>query len=130
MVKFLHTADWQMGMRAVHAGTKSKEIRAKRFEAASRLVDLARAARVDFVVLAGDTFEHHDVDEVVVKRTVDILNRFDPIPVYVLPGNHDPMLPGGVWDRSSWARVGSHVTLCTALKEMEIGSAAALYPCP
>jgi len=27
LVRFLHTSDWQMGMRAVHAGNKSKEIR-------------------------------------------------------------------------------------------------------
>lgn len=130
MARFLHTADWQMGLRAVHAGAKSKEIRANRFEAASCTVALAKAMPVDFVMLAGDTFEHHDVDEVVVKRTVDILNRFAPIPVYVLPGNHDPWLPGGVWDRESWKRVGSHVILCTEAREVPLGSSIAFYPCP
>lgn len=130
MVRFIHTSDWQMGLRAVHGGAKSREIRAKRFEAASRVVDLAKRMNLDFVILAGDTFEHHDVDEVVVKRTVDILNRVAPIPVYVLPGNHDPWLPGGVWDRQSWKRVGSHVTLCTEAKEMEVGDSVAFYPCP
>lgn len=130
MVRFLHTSDWQMGLRAVHAGEKSKEIRGARFESAARLVDLAKEMNLDFVILAGDTFEHHDVDEVVVKRTVDLLNQLAPIPVYVLPGNHDPWLPGGVWDRESWRRVGSHITLCTEATEVPLEGGAALYPCP
>jgi DNA repair exonuclease SbcCD nuclease subunit len=130
MARFLHTSDWQMGLKAVYAGARSKEIRSKRFEAVSRIVDLAKDMNLDFVIIAGDTFEHHDVDEVIVKRTVDILNRFAPIPVYVLPGNHDPWLPGGIWDRQSWNRVGSHITLCTEAKEIKIGELIALYPCP
>ena len=130
MVKFLHTSDWQMGIRAVHAGTKAKEVRDKRFDAASHVVDLAKEHQVEFVIIAGDVFEHHDVDEVVVKRTVDIINRFAPIAVYVLPGNHDPYVPGGVWDRQSWNRIESHVTLLTEPKEVEIGDGVAIYPCP
>jgi len=93
MVKFLHTSDWQMGMRAVHAGIKAKEVRDTRFNSALRVTELAKEHQVDFVIIAGDVFEHHDVDDVVVKRTVDILNQFAPIPVYVLPGNHDPYVP-------------------------------------
>ena len=76
------------------------------------VVNLAKEQQVDFVIIAGDVFEHHDVDEVIVKRTVDILNRLDPITVYVLPGNHDPYIPGGIWERESWQRVGPHVILC------------------
>lgn len=94
MVRFLHTADWQIGMKAAHTGEKAKEIRQKRFETAGRVAEFAREKDVDFVILAGDTFEDHNVDNVAVKRTVDILNRLDPIPVYVLPGNHDPLVPG------------------------------------
>jgi DNA repair exonuclease SbcCD nuclease subunit len=25
-----------------------------------------------------------------------------PCPVYIIPGNHDPLTPGGVWDREPW----------------------------
>jgi DNA repair exonuclease SbcCD nuclease subunit len=130
MVRFLHTSDWQMGMRAAHAGVKAKEVRDTRFDSALRVANLAKKHQVDFVIIAGDVFEHHDVDEVVVKRTVDILNQFAPITVYVLPGNHDPYVPGGVWDRQSWRRVESHVILCTEPKELEFGDSVAIYPCP
>jgi hypothetical protein len=129
MAKFLHTADWQMGMRAVHAGSRARQVREKRFEAATRVVGAAKAHAVEFVLLAGDTFEHHDVDDVVVKRTADILNQLAPIPTFILPGNHDPLVPGGVWDRQSWKRVGDHIRLCSDPREIEIAGTA-LYPCP
>lgn len=130
MLKFLHTSDWQMGMKATHTGKKAKEIRQKRFETAQHIAGIAHKKNVDFVLLAGDTFEDHNVDDLVVKRTVDILNQFAPIPVYVLPGNHDPWLPGGVWGRDSWERIGPHVTLLTENEEYCHSDDVALYPCP
>lgn len=129
MVRFLHTADWQIGMKASHTGEKAKVVRQKRFDAAGRIVELAKRKNVDFVLLAGDTFEDHNVDDVAVKRTVDILNRLDPIPVYVLPGNHDPMVPGGIWDLDSWQRVGSHVALLREQQEY-CHDDVVLYACP
>lgn len=130
MVRFLHTADWQIGMKAAHTGEKAKAVRQKRFDAAGRIVELAKQKDVDFVLLAGDTFEDHNVADVAVKRTVDILNRFDPIPVYVLPGNHDPMVPGGIWDLDSWKRIESHVTLLGERQEYRCRDDVALYACP
>lgn len=130
MVRFLHTSDWQMGMRAVHAGSKSRDIRIKRYETALHVLNLAKKNAVDFVIIAGDLFEHNDVDEIVVKKTVDILNQFAPIPVFIIPGNHDPSLPGAIWDRSSWQRIGSHIVLLTKEREYSPGYGVTLYPCP
>ncbi len=130
-MKFLHTADWQMGMKAVHTGSSARSLRDIRFKSASASVDIAKARNVDFVLLAGDTFEHHDVDEVIVKRTVEVINQFAPIPVFVLPGNHDPASSGSVWKRQSWSSViGDHVKLCDTPEPIPIGSHTILYPCP
>ncbi|MFN8546602.1 MAG: DNA repair exonuclease [Candidatus Eisenbacteria bacterium] len=129
-VKFLHTADWQMGMKAFVAGEKAKEVRAKRFETAARIVELAKREGVEFVLLAGDLFEHHDVDDAVVRRTVAVLESFAPIPVFVLPGNHDPLTVGGIWDRHSWKRVGGHVTLLREADETPVREGIVLYSAP
>jgi len=129
-VKFLHSADWQMGMQALQAGEKAKEVRAKRFETAARVAALAKREAVDFVLLAGDLFEHHDVDDVVVRKTVAVLNDFAPIPVFVLPGNHDPLVAGGVWDRQRWQDVGKHVRLLREPTEVLVQDDVALYPSP
>jgi DNA repair exonuclease SbcCD nuclease subunit len=119
-----------MGMRAVHAGNKSKEIRVKRYDTALNVLNLAKKNSVDFVIIAGDVFEHNDVDEIIVKKTVNILNQFNPIPVFIIPGNHDPFLPGAIWDRSSWQRIGPHVTLLVEEQEYTLGEGVTLYPCP
>lgn len=129
-VTFLHTADWQMGMKALQAGEKAKEVRAKRFETAARVVELAKREGVAFVLLAGDLFEHYDVDEAVVRKTVAMLDSFSPIRVFVLPGNHDPLIAGGIWDRQSWQRVGDHVTLLCESAEFHVREEVVLYPAP
>lgn len=130
MVKLLHTADWQMGMKVLLVGSKGREVRDRRYEALSKVVDLAKQEHVDFVLLAGDVFEENDVDESAVKRTVDSLNRLKPIQVFVIPGNHDPLVPGSVWTRHSWKRVDDHVHLMQESREVELGDMVVLYPCP
>ncbi|MBI4612953.1 MAG: DNA repair exonuclease [Planctomycetes bacterium] len=129
-VKFLHTADWQLGMKALQAGEKAREVRAARFDAVERALRLAVDEAVDFVLVAGDTFEDPDVDDSVIRRAVDLLEQLAPMPVFVLPGNHDPLVPGGVWERASWRQAGDHVTLFRERTEVAAGPHVALYPCP
>ncbi|MDA8144680.1 MAG: DNA repair exonuclease [Thermaerobacter sp.] len=129
-MRFVHTGDWQMGLRAVQAQDRARQVRQARFDTARSIAAVARRERADFVLLAGDTFEDHDVDEADVERTVEVLNRFAPIQVYVLPGNHDPLVPGGVWGRASWRRVGGHVHLLERPEPLELPGGAVLYPCP
>jgi DNA repair exonuclease SbcCD nuclease subunit len=128
--RFLHTADWQLGLKAIQAGPKAKDVRARRFDTAAAVAELAAGEQVDFVVIAGDLFEHHDIDDAVVRRAVSALDRFAPIPVYVLPGNHDPLVPGGVWDRSAWRNVGAHVHLLRSGDEVPVRDDVVLVPAP
>lgn len=130
MVRFLHTSDWQLGMKALQAGTAAPRVREARFAAVIRVARVAKEHNVQFVLVAGDTFEDHDVDDLVVKRTVDALNQFAPLPVYIITGNHDPTIGGGVWDRASWKQVGSHVHLVREAGEIEPTLGVALFACP
>ena len=67
-MRFLHTADWQIGMKASHVGEAGKRIRDERVAAAWRVVEAARAAGADFILVAGYTFEDHGVDRVLVQK--------------------------------------------------------------
>lgn len=96
---FLHTADWQIGMKAAGAGAAGARVRAARLEAAERVVTL----EADFLLAAGDTFEDNAVDGALVQRTGEILAKFRG-PVFLLPGNHDPLQPGSVWDHPVWTQ--------------------------
>ncbi len=102
-MKFLHTADWQMGMPAPSdAAERGEQIRQARFEAARRVIETAQTRAVDFVVVAGDLFEDNAVDRVMVRRVGELLAKAH-VPVYILPGNHDPWVPGSVWEHSVWS---------------------------
>jgi DNA repair exonuclease SbcCD nuclease subunit len=57
-MRFLHTADWQIGMRAAMLGDKGERVRVARLESARCVIELARREKVDFVLVAGDTFEN------------------------------------------------------------------------
>ena len=57
MVKFVHTADWQIGMKAAHVGAVGKRVRSERLESARRVVEAAASRQADFIIVAGDTFE-------------------------------------------------------------------------
>jgi DNA repair exonuclease SbcCD nuclease subunit len=126
-MRFLHTADWQIGMRAAHAGARAAEVREARLRAAERVVELAAGA--DLLLLAGDTFEDNAVDPVVVRRVVDILARAK-CPVFVLPGNHDPLGAGSVFHHPAWREAAPEVRVLDAAVPVEVGDAVLLpVPC-
>lgn len=109
-MRILHTGDWQIGMNAAHAGGAAARLREARFEAAARVIAAAAERHVDAVLLAGDTFEHHGVARGDIQRVVDIL-RGSPAPVFVLPGNHDPLVPGSVFEHPAFADARAVVTV-------------------
>jgi predicted phosphodiesterase len=126
-MKFLHTADWQIGMRAAMLGDKGERVRMARLESARRVVELARRERVDFVLAAGDTFEDNGVDRIKVREVAKILGGAQ-CPVYVIPGNHDPIMPGSVWEEPAW-REWPNIHLLMNQVPVE-APGATLYPCP
>ena len=44
-MKFLHTADWQIGMKAAHVGEAGARVREERLAAAKRVVEAFRLLR-------------------------------------------------------------------------------------
>ena len=126
-MKFLHTADWQIGMRAAHVGAAGVPVREARLEAARRVIETGREAGAEFVVVCGDTFEDNGVDRVLVQKIVDILAGFGGL-VYVIPGNHDPFMPGSVWDHPAW-RSSESVHVLREENPIDVPGGT-LFPCP
>jgi DNA repair exonuclease SbcCD nuclease subunit len=52
----------------------------------------------DVVILAGDIFEHNRLKNPILDQTRSVLSEAR-LPVVMLPGNHDPLIPGSVWER-------------------------------
>ena len=118
-MRFLHTADWQIGMKAAALGDAGARVREERLAAGRRVIETAKSHNVDFLLVAGDLFEDNAVDRVLVQKVVDILNSFGG-PVYVIPGNHDPLVPGSVWEHPAWKSASNvHVLFEEALVALE-----------
>jgi DNA repair exonuclease SbcCD nuclease subunit len=126
-MKFLHTADWQIGMMAKGYGRAGERLRKQRLDSGERVVAAATSHGVDFMLVAGDLFEDNGVERTLIQRTVDILARFQG-PVFILPGNHDPLVPGSVWEHPAW-RSASNLFVLGAAQPVEIHGGF-LYPCP
>jgi DNA repair exonuclease SbcCD nuclease subunit len=102
MPRFLHTSDWQIGISRAFLGEETGTRYAQaRIEAVRRLARLAREEDCAFTVVAGDVFETNQVDRRTVSRLLEAMAGF-PGPVYILPGNHDPLDPGSVYSRESF----------------------------
>ncbi|MEI9948328.1 MAG: DNA repair exonuclease [Pseudomonadota bacterium] len=146
VLKLLHTADWHLGRRfpsfvkaARAAGEDGNEFEKKltraRVEVLERIFGLAERHAVDAVLCAGDLFDDPNplpdwwepVAEQFRKRA------WTSRPVFLLPGNHDPLLPDSVWALGSkframlpaWVHVVDKIPF-----EFDLGGNAVLYAVP
>lgn len=90
-MKFIHTADWQIGM--TFKGFKEKArimMEDDRLEVIEAIGEYARNPKneIDFVLVCGDMFDTPRVAESLIKKTFKKIERISK-PVYVLAGNHE-----------------------------------------
>lgn len=131
MARFLHTADWQLGMRAKMLGEAGELVRSTRINTVVNLMKEAKKRSVDFIIVAGDVFESNAVDRDLIKRVVDILEEASPTPIYILPGNHDPLTPDSIYKDRLWKSVPPCVTILDERRPYSIEKLdVVLYPCP
>jgi DNA repair exonuclease SbcCD nuclease subunit len=130
MLSILHAADLHLGLRITRFDPATAgKVREARFAALENLLKVVQDRKVDMVVVAGDLFDDPEVDATTARRAFLMLDSLRA-PVYVLPGNHDPLLGGGVWDRPPWNQPGQRVRLLRLAEEVEVAPGALLLPCP
>ena len=96
-MRFVHTADWQLGMtRHYLNGEAQPRYSAARRDVVAGLGRLATDAGAEFVVVAGDVFEHNQLAPRDVSQSLEAMRAIG-IPVYLLPGNHDPLDASSVY---------------------------------
>ena len=131
MIRFIHTADIQLGMRATDVPQVADAVREVRFDTLGRVVALAVEEEVDFILVAGDLFEDNQVSADTAYRTTSVLAEANQIPVYVLPGNHDPLSAGSIYHRSTFRdQCPENVLVLDARDPLPLSEECVLYPCP
>lgn len=91
MVRFIHTSDWQLGMTRHFLEPEAQaRYTAARIDAIRSIGALAREHGCEFVLVAGDVFDSNLVGAQTVRRALEAMAAIE-VPVYLLPGNHDPL---------------------------------------
>lgn len=96
-MKFLHSADWQLGMtRHFLEDDAQARYSAARRDAILAIGALAKESGAEFVVVAGDVFDANQLAPKVISQSLDAIRAIE-VPVYLLPGNHDPLDASSVY---------------------------------
>jgi len=136
MIRFIHVADFHLGLRVTRFDEDACGRMAEaRFTALRKVRTEAARLNVDFVLVAGDVFDDHTVSKSDATRAYPILNSSsaDACPVFIIPGNHDPLVPGGVWDRDPWLREQPHlrVRFLRMTEPVKVPNRpVTIFPCP
>jgi DNA repair exonuclease SbcCD nuclease subunit len=78
----------------------------------------ARALGADVVILAGDTFDNHQVRTETIDRAGKVLADAG-LPLVILPGNHDPVNADSIWMRGRFDEIG-HIAILGITNERMI----------
>ncbi len=100
MLKLLHTADWHLGRRFRNFSEEGAlKLSRARLEVLDRILLAADRYAVDAVLCAGDLFdEPHPASEWWEQCAARLAkNGSSKRPVFLLPGNHDPLTADSVW---------------------------------
>ncbi|MDF0530335.1 metallophosphoesterase [Tsukamurella sp. 8F] len=103
-MRFVHTADWQLGMTRYFLDTDAQaRYTDARLDAITRIGTVASHHGAEFVLVCGDVFEDNRLAPAVVARSLDRIADL-PVPVYLLPGNHDPLDAASVYTSEHFRR--------------------------
>lgn len=99
-LKILHTADWHLGRSfPAFAEEDERKLTRARIDAVEKLLGIAESYQVHAVLCAGDLFDDPAPDETWWRALLGLFARRDwkNRPMFLLPGNHDPLWPNSVW---------------------------------
>src|SRR3979490_1072316 len=129
-MRFIHTADWQIGKVFKQFGAKEETLRQARLAAIERLGELARANGVHYILVAGDVYDNEAPNTITLRAPIERMKAFADIQWHLLPGNHDPHRPEGIWDRVAQLGLPSHIHLHLTPNPVELTDGAFLLPAP
>jgi DNA repair exonuclease SbcCD nuclease subunit len=131
VIRFLHTSDWQLGMtRHFLAEGAQERYNQSRFDAIRTIGRIARDEKCQFILVCGDAFESNHVDRKTVARALEALKDV-PVPVYILPGNHDPLNAASVYRSSTFIdRKPPQVQVIAAVAPIKVAEGVELVGAP
>jgi DNA repair exonuclease SbcCD nuclease subunit len=133
-VTFVHTADWQLGkpFAGIEDPGKRALVQQERLAALSRVAQVAKDHRAQFIVIAGDIFDSHTATKATVSAACAAIGGMN-LPVYAIPGNHDYGHTSSLWEQPFFqreqAQLAPNLKLLLKAEPFEI-EGAVILPCP
>jgi len=131
-MRFIHTADWQLGMtRHFLRGEAQARFSQARLDAIRSIGQLAIDEECEFVVVCGDVFESNQIDRQVLTRAFDAMAATPEVTFYLLPGNHDPLDAASIYTSNSFSeRRPANVVVLDGNEPIEVATGVELLAAP
>lgn len=129
-MRIIHTADWQIGKPFKKFGDKEELFRQSRLSAIERIGALAGSQKADHILVAGDIYDSEAPTDKTLREPLERMRLFPSVHWHLLPGNHDPHRPKGVWDRVLATGAPPNVHLHLEPQPCRLGDLAILLPAP
>jgi DNA repair exonuclease SbcCD nuclease subunit len=131
VIRFLHSGDWQLGMtRSVLGDEAQARFAEARIAVVRRLGELARAQRCDFALVCGDVFESSQIERRTLVRALEAIASI-PVPVHLLPGNHDPLDAASLYRSAAFRDAApGHVHVLDDARPREVAPGVELVGAP
>jgi DNA repair exonuclease SbcCD nuclease subunit len=127
VVRFIHTADWQLGLKLRYLRPeRAAQLRLIRFQTVRAIAAVAKSRQADFVLVAGDVLDDNGLGRDNLQQTADALRSFGDLPVGLLPGNHDAATADSALMR---LELPPAVRVLAERAPVRFGDAL-IYPCP
>jgi DNA repair exonuclease SbcCD nuclease subunit len=129
-MRFIHSADWQIGKPFRNFGELEPVLRQARLTAIENIGRLAQAEGVSHVLVAGDLYDTEAPTPKTLLEPLERMRRFSALRWHVISGNHDPHRGNGLWDRVRAMGPPANVELHLEPTLVALGEEAVLLPAP
>ena len=100
MFSFFHTSDWHLGKPF---GRYEEDLRGRlreaRYTIIRRTALAAQERQAQVVLVAGDVWDSPEPTSALLRQSLDAMGSHEDLKWALLPGNHDLLLDGGMWER-------------------------------
>ncbi len=101
-----------------------------RLDAIDAIGKLAMAENARTVLVAGDVYDRQNPDATTLAQPLEVMLRFPAVAWHLIPGNHDPDLPNGLWHRVHSIGLPDNVRVHREAAPLRLDDRTWLLPAP
>lgn len=109
-MKILHTADIHLdwNFSGIRDASKRRRLHQEHRDVFKKIVKVGLEEQIDVMFIVGDLFEQNGFSLDTIRFIQHELECLKPTPVFIAPGNHDPLVQGSPYLLDGW---GDHVSI-------------------